>query len=223
MITDKNVTTIAQAIFRAADNASQGRTTYLRTLLTAVQDELGKKKNQERPVQLAALKTVHERFYALVLDAAEAFVPRGTKDRAIALHGRANFARTSLSALRGHVRAGGDLAALSAAKVTKASLQVAEGPARPQSARRLKGRLETQSRALVATLSGLADSDKEAAVEEIQQLLSQLTSQLVSLGVVSTKNVELSVDERRPLRIGKTLFVPTANGVRDGEARALSS
>lgn len=217
-VNDQDVTAIAQAIFRAADDATLGRTTYLRTLLSATQAELGKR-GQEPSVQLAALKTTHERFYALVLDAAEPFVPKGTKDRAVALHARANFARTSLSALRGHVRAGGDLATLSAAKVTKAALRVRAGPQRPLTARRWKIRAEAQSKALVATIMGLADADKAAAVEEIQLVLGQLTTQLVALGVVSTKDAIQSVGEHRPLRIGKTLFVPTASQVIQQRAR----
>lgn len=217
-VNDSDVTAIAQTIFRATDDATTGRTTYLRTLLAATQGELGKK-GQEAPVQLAALKTVHERFYALVLNAAEPFVPKGTKDRAVALHARANFARTSLSALRGHVRAGGDLATLSPAKVTKASLRVRAGPARPLTARRWRIRAEAQSKALVATIIGLADTDKAAAVEEIQLVLGQLTTQLVSLGVVSTKDAIQSVGEHRPLRIGKTLFIPTDTQILRQSAR----
>lgn len=217
-VNDQDVTSIAQAIFRATDDATAGRTTYLRTLLAATQAELGKK-GQEPPVQLAALKTVHERFYALVLDAAEPFVPKGTKDRAVALHARANFARTSLSALRGHVRAGGDLATLTPAKVTKASLKVRAGPARPLTVRRWKIRAEAQSKALVATILGLADADKGAAVEEIQLVLGQLTSQLMAMGLVATKDALQSVGEHRPLRIGKTLFVPTDTQVIRQQAR----
>lgn len=217
-VNDSDVTSIAQAIFRATDDAILGRNTYLRTLLTATQAELGKK-GQEAPVQLAALKTVHERFYALVMDAAEPFVPKGTKDRPVALHNRANFARTSLSALRGHVRAGGDLATLSPAKVTKAALKVRAGPVRPLTVRRWKIRAEAQSKALVATVMGLADTDKAAAVEEIQLILGQLTNQLMTMGVVSTRDALQSVGEHRPLKIGKTLFIPTDTQVLRSQAR----
>jgi hypothetical protein len=209
----EEVTSIAQAIFTASDDAQTGRTTYLRTLLIATQEELGTKKGQEATVQAAALSLIHEKFYALVLKAAEPFVPKGTKDRAIELHARANFARTALSALRGHIRAGGDLVTLSAAKTTKASLKVREGPTRPPSARRLKAKAEVQSKAVVATLMGLADTDKAAAVEEIQLLLGQLTTQLVALGVVSTTDSAAAIAEHRPLRIGRMLFVPTASQV----------
>lgn len=217
-VNDQDVTATAQSIFRAADDGVLGRLTYLRLLLGATQTELGKR-GQEPPVQLAALNTTHERFYAIVLNAAEPFVPKGTKDRAVALHARANFARTSKSSLLGHVRAGGDLATLSAAKVTKAALRVRAGPVRPLTARRWKMRAEAQSKALVATIMGLADADKAAAVEEIQLVLGQLTTQLVSLGVVSTKDATQSAGERRPLRIGKTLFVPTASQVLQQRAR----
>lgn len=218
-VTDNEVTTIAQSIMRADNDAGTGRTTYLRALIGAAQEALDRKKGQEASVQLGALKTVHERFYELILTAAEEFVPRNMKDRNTELHRRANFARTALSALRSHVRAGADVVTLSPTKTTKAILKSPAGAQRPLTARRWRVKAERESKALIASIMGLADTDKAAAVEEIQLVLGQLAEQLVSLGVVSTKDAAQATAEHRPLRVGKTLFMPTASQVLQQTAR----
>ncbi len=211
MMNDTEVTAIAQGIFRSVEAQETGRVSYLRALVSTTQENL--KKGQEPTTQLAALMAVHERFYALVLAAAEEFVPKGTKDRGVELHKRANFARTSLSALRGHVKAGGDIATLIATKTTKASLRVRKGPTKPPSAARLKKRTETVSKTFMATLMELSDADKAAAIEEIQLIIGQLSTQLISMGVVATKDAAEASIEHRPLKIGKMLFMPTATQV----------
>lgn len=212
-VTDKDIAEITTAILTAAKDGETGRVTYLRTVIAATQEELGGKKGQEPKLQLAALSAVHERFYAVALEAAQPFVPKTQKDRGEALHGRLNFARTAVSALRGHVRAGGDLVTLSAAKATKRGLLKAAAPKRPLTPKRWHARAEAQSKALISTLMGLADADKGLAVEEIQLVMGQLSAQLVSMGLVATKDAMQSVGEHRPLRIGKTLFMPTQTQV----------
>jgi hypothetical protein len=208
MITDKDVNDILQSIFSSQDTAGAGRTNYLRTLIVATQEELGHKKGEPVTTQLGAVKRVHERFYDLVLKAAAPFVPKGTKDRAVELHRRANFARTSLSAVRGHIRAGEDIVTLSAAKATKGALARKERPPKSMSAKQWRARIGGQAQGLIAALTGLAGTDKAAAVAEVQRALGQLTAHLGSLGVLSTKDATQSHAEMRPLRIGKTLFVP---------------
>lgn len=212
-ITDKDVANIAELILGAQKDGETGRVTYLRTLIQATQEELGGKKGQDASVQLAALAAVHERFYEIVLEAAQPFVPKTQKDRPVELHRRVNFARTATSAVRGHVRAGGDVVALHPTKTTKRSLMKREGPPRALTPKRWKARAETQSKALIVSLMGLADADKAAAIDEIQLVVGQLAAQLVSMGVVATKDAMQSVGEHRPLRIGKTLFMPTATQV----------
>lgn len=212
-VTDKTITEIAESILIAQRDGDAGRVTYLRAVIQATQEELGGKKGQDAKIQLVALAAVHERFYEIVLEAAQPFVPKTQKDRPVELHRRVNFARTAVSALRGHVRAGGDLVALSPAKATKRSLLKRSGAPRALTPKRWHARAETQSKALVATLMGLADVDKAAAIEEIQLVLGQLATQLVSMGVVATKDAMQSVGEHRPLKIGKTLFMPTQTQV----------
>lgn len=217
-VTNRDVTLITQQIMQAAADADAGRTSYLRTLISTAQTELGKK-GQETAVQMVALKSVHERFYELVLGAVEPFVPKGTKNRAVELHRRANFTRTALSAVRRYVRAGNDLAGINSAKATKGTLAVKPTTPRPQSARRLKARAEVQSKALITTLIGLADTDKQAAVDEMQLVLGQLTDQLVRMGVASTKDAAQASMEHRPLKVGKVLFMPTQTQVLRQQAR----
>jgi len=212
-ITNEEVTTIAQTILNSENAGNGGRTTYLRALISATQDALDRKKGQEIQTQLKALTAEHKRFYELVLNAIEPFVPRGTKNRAVEIHRRANFARTSFSAIRRWVRAEHDVCGLNVAKTTRNSLTVKAGPPRPASGRRLRARVEAQSKTLVASIIGLADTDKAAAIDEIQLVLGQLTGQLVAMGVVSTRESAQAIAEHRPLKIGKTLFVPTETQV----------
>src|ERR1700761_925407 len=122
MISDIQVSDIATSIFSSQSTITQGRQSYLRTLIEATQDELANKKGEPQPRQLAALKAVHNRFYGIILRAAQSFVPKTQRDRSVALHARANFARTALSRVRNHIKAGQDIVALSAAKATAASL-----------------------------------------------------------------------------------------------------
>lgn len=208
-ITDKQIASTAEAVLASLDKASTGRTDYLRMLTTAVQETLGKKKGQEAQTQLTVLRAEHDRFYAVVMAAAEGFVPKGTKDRSIELHRRANFARTAASALRGHVRAGGDIVALTPAKVTKGALAAREGPPRVPTPARLKSAAERQSKSLIATLMGLADADRSAAVEEMQLLMAQLTAQLESIGA----------HPKRGTKVPPMVFNPTASQVLRSQAR----
>lgn len=218
-VTDKEIDQIAQTVMGATKNAEGGRATYLQSLVAATQEELEHKRGLEPPLQLAALKSVHERFYAIVLSVAGRLVARNHPQRGEETQRLANFARTALSALRGHVRAGGDLVTLQAAKVTKAALRVREGPARPPTAKRLKAAAERESKRIVATLMELAETDRAAAVAEIQLIMGQLGDQLMALGVHATKSAAQAVAKGEALRIGKTLFMPTQTQIIRQQAR----
>jgi hypothetical protein len=211
MINDTDIETTVKAIFGAQDADSTGRATYLRTLIEAVQDELGKR-GQDMKTQLTVLKVQHERFYAVVLRVVEDYVPAGTKGRKTELQRRATFARTSTSSLRGHIRAGGDVMSLKAGTVTKASLRKREGPQPAANPKRLTASAKGQSNRLLEVLEALGKSDKAAAINETQALLGALSAQLLKLGVMPTKDVDLAVAEHRPFLQGKQVFFPTRDG-----------
>ena len=231
--TDGDVATVTKGIIEAIHTAEGGRGSYLRMLIGTTQHELGlepRKRSTKASkldadgiaAQVAALTAVHERFYAIVTKIASDAIP-ASKGKATELNRRTNFARTAMSVVRTWIRAGGDLASLAPRTATKASLAVERATAvKPASARALKGKAEAQSKGLMATLMGLADTDKAAAIDEMQLVLGQITTQLLSMGVVSTKDASQAFAEHRPLRIGKQLFVPTATQVIPTAGRVLS-
>lgn len=198
----EDVTGIARAIMQAVDNASAGRTTYLRALARATAaalDGKGKPKGE----QLEALRVTHESFYPMVMAAAEEFVPRGTKDRMIELHRRANFARTSASALRNHARAGGDIAALKIDKLTKASLKTPDIRERPPTAKRLHARVKGRAVQILSSIGSLAAVDKPGAIQDLRDIITQLSDQLASLG--GTLHRDGPLRQRRPARVEQAL------------------
>ena len=180
-ITDDQITSTAKAILEAIQGAEHGRTSYLRHLITATQAALGGKRNQETLAQLTALAKVHQRFYELVMHEAERYVPAGTKDRQVELHRKANFARTALSAVRGHIKSGADVVALNPEKATKASLTAYQRPDAPVSAKRLVSRAERFGKALLSTITALTAADPNAAAEEIRQVMEKLREQLEAI------------------------------------------
>jgi hypothetical protein len=222
--TDDDISKLAKAILDGEAQADTGRTSYLRTLVAVTQKELGAEPRQRMSKadklkaegiseQLAALTTVHDRFYALVLEAAGKAVPASTKDRATEVNRKTNFARTALYAVRSWIRAGHDVTALAAAKVTKAALAVKAATPKPQSVKRIKARVERESKALVSSLMALADSDKGAAVAELNLLMNQVTAQLLALAGPPVANAAQAAREHKPLRIKKTVFMPTETQV----------
>lgn len=195
--TPGEISKLASAIFASDQTSSTGRVTYLKALVATTQEALPKGK-AERAVALAALEEVNERFYELVLKAAQATLPPRVADRALLLNQRTNFARSSVTTVRAYIRAGNDLARLNPRFVTKRSLAV---PVRttPATPKRMKARVERMSKALVAQVLLLAEADKPTAVAELNVLLSQIAAQLESLGVHATK-----------LR-GGAMYVPLTN------------
>lgn len=231
-VADENdIASIAQSVFDAINTGEAGQRTYLKSLVATTQKELGAKPRIRSgttktklddagiEVQLKALMTVHEKFYVVVVRVAGESIAPGTKDKALEVNRRTNFARTALYAVSKYVRAGHDITEIGVQSVTKASLAVAAPKSQPPKLRVLVRRAEAQSKQLVATLMALADTDREAAVQEMQLVLGQLTDQLVSMGVAATKDAALSVEQHRPLRIGKTLFMPTDTQVLRQQAR----
>jgi len=226
---DSDVEHVAQTIIQAAQAHEAGRGNYLRMLIATTQQALGveprKRQSGKQPKldedgiakQLNALSDVHERFYAVVTKVVSAAVPTG-KDRALEINRKTNFARTAMSVVRRWIKAGNDLTALVPKAVTKAQLAVAATP-RAISAQALATKAERESKSLMATILGLVDADKGKAVEELQLLLGQITTQLVTLGVAATKDAAASYAEQRPLRIGKMLFAPTATQVIEQRSR----
>lgn len=229
LATPDDVASVVESVLTANSEADAGRLSYLKILIATTQNALAGKprvhagkasklKPDDIVAQLKALADVNDRFYPTVSRVVIASLPAGTKDKGLEVNRRTNFARTALSAVRSFIKAGNDITAVGLKTVTKASLAV-KRPPKPPSGPRLKARAESQSKTLVATLMALADTDRAAAIEEMQLVLGQLTDQMAEMGFKSTQNPEQALAEHRPLRIGKELFMPTASQVLRQQAR----
>lgn len=227
---ETTVRNLTVAYISALDTSDGAPTTYLRTLVEETQRELGveprinnapkrgKLSDEEKARQLAALATVHERFYAIisaVVDESLEAVP--AKERAITKNRWTNFARTALYAARLYVRAGKDLTALAPGRLSKSAMAV-EVPGAPLSTRRLKGRVERASKAFVKSLLELSEADRDAAVAELDTLIGQMATQLAEL-VPAVRNPKTAAERHVPLQVGSQLFVPTQTSVLRQRAR----
>lgn len=223
--TEADIRSLTQDYVQAHLSADGSRLTYLRALIATTQKELGGEPrannapkrgalgDEARAKQLAALASVHARFYPVVIEVVEASLDGiAAKDRAKELNRRTNFARTALYAARLYVRAGKDLTGVAAGKVTKSALTVVLAPSVP-SARRLKTRVERASKAFITSLLALGESDQEGARAELDTLLGVMANQLAALGAKPARDLQHAVEEHRPFRSGSTLFVPTATTI----------
>lgn len=214
-VTVRNLTT---AYLEARGTVDATKVTYLRTLVEESQRELGieprtnnrKTKNisqEEQARQLAAVASVHARFYAIVNEVVDA----STKDP-IERNRRTNFARTALYAVRLYIRAGKDLTAVAAGRVTKSTLAVEARP-KVRTPRRLRNRVERASKAFVTALLELGEADKATALAELDTLLGIMANQMAALGAPPARDLKHAVEQHKPFRSGATLFVPTATTV----------
>lgn len=161
----------------AADSTSlANRATYLKVLVGTSQAALPRG-TATKEAMLVAFEQTHAQFMDAVTKAANDTLAPRTPNRAGTLNRMTNFARSSASALRSWIRAGGNLQGLKPRHVTKASLAVQRRP-RPLSEGRLKARVEAQSKALVASLLALGETNHSTAAEELDLLMTQLTDQL---------------------------------------------
>jgi hypothetical protein len=180
--TPKDVDALTRSLLSAEQALSGGRTTYMRALIATTQKDLGvalrvrtprkipRLTPEETLVQMDALTATHERFYAVVL---KVCAEDGAKSRE--LNRRSNFARTALYAVRTWTRAGNDLTALAAGRVTKASLRVTgRKSAKPPSPARLRSRVERDCKRVMASILALAETDRDKARVEVRALLAQL-------------------------------------------------
>lgn len=216
--TPAEIRRLTSTILAASATFGEGQLTYLKMVVGTTIHELGAKPSKTRgrgrqpkltdeviKLQLAAAERVNERFYQAVLDAASEGLPRGAKERATLLNRRTNFARSTISTVRGFIRAGNDITLVDPATCTKRSL-TAERAARHPSLARMRRTVETRSKSLMASVLDLVDTDKVAAREEIELLMGQLANQLASLGGVTMREAPRGRDVTGPE--GRGVFIP---------------
>lgn len=221
--TDEDIRNLVRGVLDALTSASGSKLDYLKAIVGTTIHELGApsrpraakggkiKDDEVRAAHLSALEAVNDRFYDVVKKAtAEKLGELGLPRKGEDLNKRTNYARTSFYVIRAWIKAGNDITQLVPAKVSKGSLEVAERPRRRPSASRLTTRAERQSKQLLATFKTLAAADREAAVAELDALLSKLLEQMTELNGKATKDPRRAMSERLPLRAPGGLFMPAS-------------
>ncbi len=218
MTTTVAIKAIAERILTADGDSATGKVDYLRQLVGDFQEALGSTARQrgskaarltpeERTHHLTTLVSVNERFYSVVQEAAREKLPPGP-DKGKRLNASINWARTALRDIRGYVRAGHDIRAVGAGKLTLRQLRIKVLP-RPASAAMLRRRMVEQGKDLIAAVLAVVDADPVAARTEVELVMSQLATQLMGLSGKPTRNAQEAATQHKPFRVKSTLFVPT--------------
>lgn len=214
--TPADIAAMAKAYGAALDTGGAVRAHYLRALVATTQYELGAKPRQRTAgdieptldrdtVQkhLTALETVHEKFYAVVLE--------NINGNADERNRRSNFARSAVSTVRAFVRTGRDITLLAAARLTKAALAVeAVRRRRPPSLDVLRKRATRVMDALSTIGDQLIKADRAMAVEVLEAAIAKLSARLASVAGKPTTDAKRAVREHLPLKTRAGTFYPAA-------------
>jgi len=204
--TDADVETIA----RQHITGIQASATYLRVLVVGIQTALGAEprlrgaraaKLEDSTAHLAALDTVHERYYTIVLRvASESYRDAKERNRAT------NYARSAKSTLRAWIKAGNDITSIAAGRTTKESLRKmlpvrAAGPPRNPAKRLLK---------LGDRMDAITTSPDNGVREAVSALVQRLTTKLMTWGGEPVREPAKAMSEHRPLQTRAGVFWPAA-------------
>lgn len=121
--TNEDIKALVTQYFEAQDTVKAHRGTYLKVLVATTKAEINlpardtpvrlKVNAEDRAIQLAALESVHKRFYAVILQTVKAMkIPPEEVNK------RTTFARSYKSILRSWIKRGNSLAGLAEAKVS---------------------------------------------------------------------------------------------------------
>lgn len=206
---------------------STARGAYFRALVESTQSELDGETDQAK--QIAAVKKVHRKFYPVVQEATTTDdiklnkkASREERRRcALERNRRGNFARSAYGTIKRWLRASGhDLLKLDPDKVTKLQLLNEAPPTRKHALTHARihakaGRLIDQ---LVGYAKQIAKVDRVEGAAIVEEATQRLLKQVLAVGITPTTDAAIASSERRPLRVGKTVFLPAAT---DGARRAV--
>jgi hypothetical protein len=212
--TAADVEKLAHTILTADQAVQGGRGTYLKALVATTQAELGSPprmrntradriEGDDLMAHTKAFETVFQRFHEAVVKAAEALEPKPDKDE---LRSRTAFSRSAGSTVRGFIRAGNDIRALAAHKVTKASL------ATPRTRRKfsvdaLKKRAVSATEQLAAIIKNLTAANSAEGRETVQTIMAQLAA---ASGIANhtSKDVEKAIEAGEAFHTKTGVFLP---------------
>lgn len=223
--TPADIESLTRSLITAAFQDLQSRTTYLKALVATSQAELGLPVRQraarialeltaeDTKAQLAAVESVHARFYDAVIAAIKAApvdIAVPARQRKKLMHNKANFARTAKSTLRAWLRSDHDLRTLTAARVTKTSLARELPARRPLTANALKRRTLGLADRLLEIVGEAAKTDRDGAVGSLGAVMSLLAQQMAEFGGSMTTKPDIAIRDGRPFKRGSAVFWPTA-------------
>jgi hypothetical protein len=183
-VDDATVVAIVRDVIARKTASAEGQGTYLRTLVAAVQVELGQRprlvaggrgrvRKLEPEAALAAVEATHKRFYAIVLAEID------PKLDALVRNAQSAFARSAVSTLRTAVRLGLNPLEIVAASVTKDWLRAWTRDHKPDAQPTLDKALQ-RTRGLMRRLSGMVTSLSPTEQREVMALVNQELSTLVA-------------------------------------------
>lgn len=214
LLTPKDVENLAAAIIDGGQAIERDRGTILKGMVALTIKELGgqqRKNNVKAPrldesgitAQLAAFETVYAPVYEAVVKVAENTVPDPDEKM---LRSRTGFCRSAGSTVRSYIRAGNDIMALAAHKVTKAALAV------PRTRRKftvdaLRKRAERLSAELHAVLRNLQAANSEVAAQVAVPALASVVS-VTDIVAHAGKDQQAAVHDSVPFATRTDVFVP---------------
>lgn len=212
--TPSDIAKLAGDIIDNTQRVESGRGTYLKALVATTRAALGAEPRQRNgraerldaeaiAEHLKALDAVHLSFYAAVLQVAQNTVP--DPDKAL-IRSRTRFAVSAASTLRGFIRAGNDVRALAAHKVTKAAL------ATPRTRRKLTVEaLSKRATKLASELETIARNLNAANRQIAHDVLAPVLARLAEASGATanaTKDHDKAVAENLPFHTRTGVFVP---------------
>jgi hypothetical protein len=209
-----DVEKLAHTILEADITATGARGTFLKAVVGTTQAELGspprmrntkgeKLDEETTKAHLAAFENVAKRFTEAVNKAAQAMEPKPDADM---MRSRTAFARSALSTVRGFIRASGDIRALAAHKVTKASLATPKTK-RKFSVDALKKRAVSMGEQLMSIAKNLQAANSAEARETVTTIMAQL-AKAAGIAEHTTKDVDKAIEAGEAFHTKTGVFFP---------------
>jgi hypothetical protein len=212
--TAADVEKLAHTILEAEIASTGARGTFLKAVVGTTQAELGSQPrmrntkadrlNDETTAEhLKAFEAVSKRFTEAVNKAAQAMEPKPDVDM---MRSRTAFARSALSTVRGFIRAGNDIRALAAHKVTKAMLSTPKAK-RKFTVDALKRRAVSMADQLTTIAKNLQAANNAEARETITNILAQLAG-AAGLTAHTSKDPEKAMELGEAFHTKTGVFLP---------------
>lgn len=218
VVSPADIEKLTDDILEGEDAAVKGRSMYIQSMVGTIQHELDsppRMRNANAPklseediaTHQAALDTVYKRFHEAVLRAVKARMTRYDPDY---VRSKTRFSVSAASTLRSYIRAGNDIRALAAGKVTKDGLRAAfqAKPVRRKfSVEALQKRAATLGEAFIAVARNLQAANRERAAETFRPMLATLVSTL-GLSEGATRDPDKAMHDHVALQTRTGVLVP---------------